>query len=224
MHGAQQTIQSRALTSAAKRRFSDGFLDRRCAWPGRDCRGQLGSWPATDDRGPATVFLRAVAVDDFYTVSGLAQVLARVFGDHHAAVPTAGAAEADGQVALPFLYIVRQQIDQEVRDAGDEFLRLGERADEPGDARVAAGQGAELGNEMRVGQEADVKDQIGVFGHTVLETEADAGDQDVFVGRLFLEAFGQVRPQFMDVELGGVDDPVSNGANRLEALALGSQR
>jgi len=34
-------------------------------------------------------------------------------------------------------------------------------------------------------QEADVEDQVGVVGQTVLEAETDAGDQEVFVEDFF---------------------------------------
>ena len=90
----------------------------------------------------------------------------------------------------------------------------GKRANVFGDPRVASGQRAELGHEMRIGQEADIEHQVGIVGHAVLESEADAGDQNVFLGRLFLEALGQVRAQFVHVEFRSVDDQVGNGADR----------
>ena len=74
-----------------------------------------------------------------------------------------------------------QQVDQQLRDAIDELLRLGKRPNVFRDARVAPGQGTEFGNEVRIGEEAHVEYEIRVFGDAMLETEADARDQDVFV-------------------------------------------
>ena len=68
--------------------------------------------------------LRHIPVRDLDFVRGLAQPLAYFFRDHHRAVLPAGAAEADGQIALPFADVVRQKVDQQVRDTADEFLGL----------------------------------------------------------------------------------------------------
>src|SRR6516162_8004988 len=168
--------------------------------------------------------LWAVPMHDLYPVARLPQVLADFFRDHDAAVLAAGTAEADGEVAFPFLHVMRQKVDEQVGDAIDELPRLRKRANVFCDLWIASGQRAELGHKVRVGQEAHVKNQVRVFGYPVLETKADAGDQDVFVRRFLLKAPGQVGAQLVDVELGGVDDPVGDGADRPEAAALGAER
>ena len=66
----------------------------------------------------------AVAMHDFDTISGAAQVLADFLGDHDGAVLASGTTERDSQVALAFVDVVRQQIDQQIRDARNELLRL----------------------------------------------------------------------------------------------------
>ena len=45
---------------------------------------------------------------------------------------------------------------------------------------------------MRIGQKADVKNQVGIIRHTMLESEADAGDQNVPALFLFLKEFDDV--------------------------------
>src|SRR5437868_2214397 len=166
----------------------------------------------------------AVSVHYFHAVAGFAQVFADIFGDHYGAVLASGASEADGQVALAFADIMRKQVDKQIGDAVDEFLGLREGADVFGHARISARERAELGHEMRIGEKAHIEDQVGIFGNSVLEAEADAGDQDVFVTGFFLEAFGKVRAQFVHVEFRGIDHPVGDGADGLKPAALGTQR
>ena len=60
-----------------------------------------------------------------HPVLRFAQTFAHLFRDHDRAMLAAGTAEGDGQVALAFLNVVRQQIDEQLRDALDEFLGLG---------------------------------------------------------------------------------------------------
>ena len=56
---------------------------------------------------------------------GLRQALAKLVGDHHAAMMAAGAAERNGEIALAFLDVVRQQVDQQIGDTLDELLVCG---------------------------------------------------------------------------------------------------
>src|ERR1700722_1847074 len=77
---------------------------------------------------------------------------------------------------------------------------------------------------MRIRKEANVEEQIGVVWPSMLEAEADAGHEDVLVRLLFMKAFGDVRPQFMDIEPGGIDDQVRHGADGTQVAALGGQR
>ena len=149
---------------------------------------------------------------NFHAISGVAEVLADLLGDHDGAVLSAGAAEGDRQIALAFVNVVRQKVDQQVGDAGDELAGLGKRADVFGDPRVAPGQRTEFGHEMRVGQKAHVEDKVGILGNALTESEAHAGDQNAFLRRLFLKAFGDVSAQFVNVELRSVDDEIGDGA------------
>src|SRR5882672_8843798 len=49
-----------------------------------------------------------VTVCDLYVVSRLGDTLSQLLGDHHGAVPAAGAAEANGQIAFALMNVVRQ--------------------------------------------------------------------------------------------------------------------
>src|ERR1035441_2783627 len=122
--------------------------------------------------------LRAVSMCDFHAVSRTAKVFADFLGDHDGAVLAAGAAEGDRQVALALVNVVRQQEEQIGNSARDEFPRLGKRPNVLGNAGIAACQRPELGDEMRVWQEAYVGHHIGVLGEALPESEADTGHQN----------------------------------------------
>ena len=107
---------------------------------------------------------------------------------------------------------------------GDELAGLGKRADVLGDARIASGQRTELGDEMRVGQEAHVEDKVGVLGNALTESEADAGDEDILFRGLFLKTLGDVRAQFVHVEFRRVDDEIGDCADGAQVTAFGLER
>ena len=77
---------------------------------------------------------------------------------------------------------------------------------------------------MRVGQKADIEDQVGLFGHTVAEAEAHARNQNAFLRRLLAETLRDVGAQFVHIELGGVDNDVGQRANACEMTAFGFER
>ena len=79
-----------------------------------------------DDRTREAALSRTISVHDFYPVARLAQQLADVFGDHHRAMLAACASETDGQVTFSFVNVMRKQVDQQFRDAADEFPGLRE--------------------------------------------------------------------------------------------------
>ena len=51
---------------------------------------------------------------NFQAVSGFVQALSYLIGDHHRTVLAAGAAETDGEIALAFVDVVRQQVNQQI--------------------------------------------------------------------------------------------------------------
>ena len=50
---------------------------------------------------------------------------------------------------------------------------------------IPPGQGTKLRHEVRIRQEAHVKHQVRILGHTMPEAETHAGNQDVFARRFF---------------------------------------
>src|SRR5208282_1605893 len=122
--------------------------------------------------------LRTVPMHDLHFVSRFPQPFAYILGDHHRAVLSAGASEADGQVALALADVVRQQVDQQFRDAVNELLRLRKRPDVFGDAGMPSRQPAELRYEMRIREKAHIEYQVGIFRQAVFVSETHARDQD----------------------------------------------
>ena len=88
------------------------------------------------------------------------------------------------------------------------------------DPRVLAGQRAQLGLVVRVGQEAHVEEQVGVARRAVLEAEALEGDGQPARGAGRQHLVGELAPQHRRGQAGGVDDHVGAGPQRREHLAL----
>src|SRR5947209_14403954 len=93
-------------------------------------------------------------------------------------MPPTGAAKADGEIALAFANVVRQQIDEQLRDAFNEFAALRERTHILCNLGMATGKGPQLRHEVRIRQKADVEEQVAILRNAVLVSEADAGDGD----------------------------------------------
>jgi hypothetical protein len=113
-------------------------------------------------------------VDDFHAVSGLAEGLADIFGNHNGAMLATGAAEGNGEITLPFANVVRQEIDEEFGDPINEFLGLRERPNVLGYLRITASQGPEFRDEVRVREKAHIEHEVGVLGNTMFESETHA--------------------------------------------------
>src|SRR5258708_37310980 len=137
---------------------------------------------------------------DFYPVAGFLQTLGDVFGDHDGAVLAPGTAERDCQITFSFMNVVWQKVNQEIRDALNKFKRLRERTDVLCDFGIASSERAELRDKMGVGQKAYVKDQVGILGHAMPESEADAGNQNISAFFLLLQELDDVRTQLVDIE------------------------
>ncbi len=61
--------------------------------------------------------LRHIPMHNLHAVSSFVQALADFLGDHHRTMLAAGAAKADGEIALAFVDVVRQQVNQQIGDA-----------------------------------------------------------------------------------------------------------
>ena len=58
--------------------------------------------------------LRAIPMHHLHPVLRGTQTFGHIFGDHDGAVLAAGATEGDGQIALAFMNVMRQQVDEQV--------------------------------------------------------------------------------------------------------------
>ena len=144
----------------------------------------------------------------FDAVSGAAKVLADFFGDHHGAMLSTGASESDRKITFSFVDVMRQQIDEKIGNARDELSGLGKGTDIFGDLRIAARQRTKLGNEVRIGEKANIENEIGVFRNSLAKPEADGGYKNAFFRRLFVKTLVDVRTQLVHIELRRVDDEV----------------
>src|SRR5215472_3540530 len=157
--------------------------------------------------------LRAVAVQHLHPISRFLQPLGHIFGDHYRPVLAAGAAESNGQIAFALVNVMRQEVNKQIRDALDELGSLRKRADVFCDLGMPARERAKFRHEMRVGEKTNIKDQIGIIGNALLESEADAGNQNVFALFFFLKELINMSAQLVHIELRGINHQVSDGAD-----------
>src|SRR5271166_4713768 len=120
--------------------------------------GVLSGPTTNDQRLTIGISLGHITVHNLHPVSCFVQAFAHLLGDHHGAVLTACTTEADREVALALMDVVRQQVHQQIRDTPDKFLRLRERPNVFGHARVAAGERSKLRYEVGVRKKANVED------------------------------------------------------------------
>ena len=149
-------------------------------------------------------------------IAGFVEALRQVLRDHDGAMLPARAANGNGQIAFPLVDVMRQQINQQVGDALQKFLGLRKRpnvlGDLPGSRPVRE---TELRHEMQDWEgSVHIEHQIGILGHAMPEAKAHAGYEDALLRLLLLKAFGDVGAQLVNIELGGIDDQVGDGANR----------
>ncbi len=102
----------------------------------------------------------------------------------------ARATDADGEVALAFGGVVRDQVEQQVRHSADELVGLRKGADVVDHRLIVAGHLGAVGQIVWVRQEANVEDEIGVDGDAVFESEAFDGNGEGRFGLDFPEAIG----------------------------------
>src|SRR5262245_23149808 len=144
--------------------------------------------------------------------------------DGHRAMSASGTADRDGDVALAFALVKRHQKIEQFAESANCLPRLFALIQVFDDRLIVAGQALQFGDEMRVGQEAHVEDQVGVQRNPVFEPEAD--DRDLGFARRVLrrETVPQPRAQRMDGVVRGVNYDVRQRADRLELPALRADR
>src|ERR1700679_3035731 len=116
------------------------------------------------DSVPAPVSAWHVAVGGLGAIACCRETLLQLFGNHYGAMLSAGAADADGEIAFAFVDVVRQKEGEHLGDLFKELAGLRELADVLCDLGMLAGELAELWDEVWVGKEAHVEDEVGVGG------------------------------------------------------------
>src|SRR5215216_6140608 len=84
----------------------------------------VASWPCVTTTTP----IIDSAVPVLYTHGNpfdASQRLFQLFGEHHGAMPAARTADGHGQIALPFLDVLREREREKRREPFDEFTRGG---------------------------------------------------------------------------------------------------
>src|SRR5579859_308514 len=163
-----------------------------------------------------------VAVSDFSREASLLKGFFYLFGEHDGTVFAASAAEGNRQVTLAFANVVRDEVGEKALDAAEKFSRLREGPNVFLDFGIYSGEAAQSGDEVWIGKEAHVENEVGVRGDTVLVAETDNGNEHgTLVG--ILEALRDELAKLVDVELGGVDNHIGEFADRLHEGAFVAQ-
>src|ERR1700678_3373234 len=161
---------------------------------------------------------------NLHFVPRFSQPAVHVFCDHHGTMLSSGATEADGQIALALANVMRQQVDQQFRDAVDELLSLRERAYIFRDPRIPSCERAKLRNEVRIGEKTHIEYQVSIVGQSVLVSKTHTGYEDCLLAAgVLLKAVRQMRPQFMHIKFGSVDYQIGDCPNRPQMPPLRSQ-
>jgi len=158
-------------------------------------------------------------MDDLGCKSLFLQVAADYFSQSDGTMPSARAPERDGQVALSFADVMRNQEAKEAFDPFQELAGLRERANVTGDATVLARERPEFWNEMRIWKKAHVENEIGIRRSAIAKAKADHRNEQRALARL-LKTIDDELTQLVDVEFCGVDDYVGETPNRRHAAAL----
>ena len=164
--------------------------------------------------------LGGVAMRDVHLVSGRREILPYLIRDHDRTMMAASAAEADREVALSFFYVVRKEVNQQVRDALDEFAGLREGANVSRDARVTSREFLEARDVVRVGKKPDVENEVGIGGDAMPVAEAGDINQNLRFLAPALELLFDEAAQVVHVEFRGADDQIREGPDGREHLAF----
>src|SRR5215467_13222494 len=141
--------------------------------------------------------------------------------ERHRAMAAPGAAEGHGEVCLALPLVEGEKESQEVLDLGEQRPALLEGHHELLHSRVAPIQALEAVHEVRVGQEANVEDEVGVVGRAVLEAEGHQRHGEGIRGALGAVAFDEALLELVDGQSRGVDDAVRALAQVGERATLG---
>ena len=142
-----------------------------------------------------------------------------MFGDVHAAVLPAGAADADGEVgAVAALDEGGQPVFQVGGGVGNEAARFVVLFEEGDDRRVATAVGANGRIPVRVGQKAHVKEEIGIDRRAVFEAKGLQGDDERRRG--VAKDGAQAVFELIDAVTAGIEDDVGEVHQGIEQMAF----
>jgi hypothetical protein len=145
-----------------------------------------------------------------------------LLGDRHRAVAPARAADRDREIRLALALIGRHQEFEEAFEPLQQLVTLGVLHDEVAHARITPVERSQLVDEVRVGEEADVEDEIGVDRDPVLEPERHQRHRQSRSGLGCSIQLDQQLLELVDVHRRGVDDAVGDLAHVRQGLALGT--
>src|SRR5262249_7380005 len=131
------------------------------------------------------------------------------------------ATDRHGEVAAVAALVLGDTRCHELRDVVDEVGDVRLRFQEADDLRIPAGQIAQSGLPVGIGQRARIKHKVGVAGNPVFESERLERNGQPADGAL-LDALMDDVPQRVHTHLGGIDYQVGGVHDRLEQLPLQS--
>ena len=149
----------------------------------------------------------------------LAQTFTNGLRHCHRTVVTSCAAHADGDEILPFVAVPAQRARKQIHEAIHVLLRTLLVEHVIGHRLVHPTELAQLLNPVRVGQKADIENDVGIARGAVLEPEGLDGDvlpahRQLANGRLHRA------PQIVDRQVGRVDDHVGRRPQIFQRLPL----
>src|SRR6476661_8253808 len=214
-----------AVTSSVSSRRADRAAASPCPPPSatmrRWCGEPRGGREEATEKVLVTRSLAAQVPVDDEGVDAVAspEPSAQRLGDRHGPVLATRAADGDRDVAAALADVAVDHRVEQAAGPAQELVGALLPHDELADRRVPSGQGPQLGDPVRVGQEAHVEDDVGIERQAVLEPERHDGDAqlDAAVAR---EERGQLGAQLVHVEARAVDDDVGGRAQVEEQLAL----
>ena len=108
---------------------------------------------------------------DLHVLAKQTECTGQPFCNKDRAVLTAGATDADREVAAIVALQMGQPGHQHIFDLLGKQHHVSLRREVVGDRLILAGKRLELGDPVRIGQEASIEHEVGILGNAVLEAE-----------------------------------------------------
>src|SRR5215471_1435185 len=177
-----------------------------------------------DSKACGPSFPGRVPVGDANRMAALLEHRGDPLGHVDGAVTAPGAADPQRQVALLLALVEREQVVQELSQPRQEPAGLRVLLDVGRDRGVRAGLGLQLRDEVRVGQEAHVEEEVHVVRNAEFVTEGGGRDDHPRARGVPDERLLDEGTQLVDGHLARVHDDVGDRAHFLEHRALAPQR